>query len=122
MNLIPSSLLKLSDLATWATWGDRDIEERRMIAYVSRELRKQQARIAKMPEKKTTPSPTVNVSELRHLFPQLPEHLIRQRLKDRCDCQPRYVRIPSMVTPLVMRPCYVISDLAEADVGYHNCL
>lgn len=65
-----------------------------MIAYVSRELRKQQARIAKMPEKKTTPLPSVNVSELRHLFPQLPEHLIRQRLKDRCDCQPRYVRSP----------------------------
>eukprot|EP00884_Botryococcus_braunii_P021299 jgi/Botrbrau1/7853/Bobra.9_2s0029.1 len=68
----------------------RDIEERRMIAYVNRELRKQQARIAKMPEKKTTPVPSISVSDLRRLFPQLPDNLIRQRLKDRCECQPRY--------------------------------
>ena len=67
----------------------RDMEEARMVAYVLRELRRQQSKRDKGRSKE---EPCISVRELANLFPDLSEGVIRARLKDRCGCVPLRVR------------------------------
>lgn len=77
-------------MAQWLWWLRRDVEEKRLVAHVCRELRRQQAKIDRG---KARGSPSITMKELKEKFKSMTSAVIQSRLRERCDCQPDRVSV-----------------------------
>ncbi|KAK9820491.1 hypothetical protein WJX72_010852 [[Myrmecia] bisecta] len=64
----------------------KELEERRLVALVTRELRN---RMAKWDKRRKGQPPGVSVQDLLDLFKGLTDAVVRRCLRDKCECEPR---------------------------------